>query len=174
MVKAVIIMGSSHSGQDTQTVGKALAEASGFPLIDITQYDITYFDYEHKNQGDDYLSLMEGIIESYDLLIFLSPIYWYSMSAVMKNFFDRMTDLLTIKKEVGRKLRGKSMAAISSANGEEGVDSFFSAFQLSADYLGMTYLGETHIQVEKKGALTQVGKESLQSFLVKLSSQQEP
>ena len=164
MAKGVIIMGSSHSGQDTHTTGKRLAELSGFPLVDITQYEFSYIDYDHKNEGDDYLPLMEEIIEKYDVLIFLSPIYWYSMSAVMKNFFDRMTDLLTIRKELGRKLRGKSMAAVSSANGE-GVPSFFAAFQLSAGYLGMTYLGETHIQVEKRGELTEKGQEDLQAFL---------
>lgn len=42
-----------------------------------------------------------------DKIIFATPVYWYSMSGLMKTFFDRLTDLVTIQKSVGRKLKGK-------------------------------------------------------------------
>lgn len=70
-------------------------------------------DYEHQNSNDDYLKLMKEIIKKYDTLIFTLPIYWYSMSGIMKVFFDRIADLLTFEKELGRQLRGKKMAGIS-------------------------------------------------------------
>ncbi len=50
---------------------------------------------------------MNDIVDKYDVLIFATPVYWYSMSGIMKVFFDRITDLLTIKKDIGRKLKGK-------------------------------------------------------------------
>ena len=34
------------------------------------------------------------IIEKYDTLIFATPVYWYSMSGIMKVFFDRKNDNL--------------------------------------------------------------------------------
>ena len=50
----------------------------------------------------------------YEQIIFATPIYWYAMSAQLKTFFDRMTDLLTIHKPLGRQLRkGKKMFLIA-------------------------------------------------------------
>lgn len=63
-----------------------------------------------NSRNDDYLNLMKQILEKYETLILATPVYWYSMSGIMKVFFDRLTDLLTIEKELGRKLRGKKIA----------------------------------------------------------------
>ena len=75
-------------------------------------------------------------------------VYWYSMSGLMKAFFDRITDCLKIEKETGRKLRGKYMAAISCGSDDNEVEGFFVPFQKSADYLGMTYVGNIHTWIE--------------------------
>ena len=66
------------------------------------------------------------------------------MSGTMKIFFDRLSDLLYKHKDWGRKLRGKSLACLSVSNSDDIEDSFYKAFRLSADYLGMTYLGQHH------------------------------
>lgn len=63
-----------------------------------------------NSRNDDYLNLMKQILDKYETLILATPVYWYSMSGIMKVFFDRLTDLLTIEKELGRKLRGKKIA----------------------------------------------------------------
>ena len=58
---------------------------------------------------------METIIQKYDTIIFATPVYWYSMSGTLKTFFDRLSDLLHYKKELGRQMRGKKMAMISNS-----------------------------------------------------------
>lgn len=63
-----------------------------------------------NSRNADYLNLMKQILDKYETLILATPVYWYSMSGIMKVFFDRLTDLLTIEKEFGRKLRGKKTA----------------------------------------------------------------
>ena len=83
-----------------------------FELIDLNDFDISYYDYDHKNRQDDFLPLMKKLIERYKTLVFATPVYWYTMSAVMKTFFDRISDLLTIEKDLGRQLRGKNMVLI--------------------------------------------------------------
>ncbi|AUS04013.1 hypothetical protein C1A40_00280 [Tamlana carrageenivorans] len=103
-----------------------------------------YFDYTHTNQSDDYLYLIRDLLEKYDTLVFATPVYWYAMSGIMKVFFDRLTDLLTIEKELGKKLRGKNMAIISSSYGENLGEHFWLPFQSTATYLGMNYLGHAH------------------------------
>lgn len=91
-----------------------------------------------------FLPLMQKIIANYDTFIFATPVYWYSMSGIMKVFWDRMTDLITIEKDLGRQLRGKNMAVLSCSNGNNLGENFWLPFTESADYLGMHYLGNLH------------------------------
>lgn len=149
----IVIVGSSRNDGDTAYLAKELIKQSGWDLVNLNDYDFGYFDYKHANRNDDYLTLMKSIIEKYDVLIFTTPVYWYSMSGIMKVFFDRMTDLLTIEKELGRKLRGKKMAAISCSNGENLGDHFWLPFSETAKYLGMGYLGNTHTRTGENNEL---------------------
>jgi multimeric flavodoxin WrbA len=143
-MKKVIILGSSRNDGDARALADELREKSGWDLINLNDYDISYYDYEHLNRNDDYLGLMREIISKYDTLVFVTPIYWYSMSGIMKVFFDRITDLLTIEKDLGRMLRGKKMAVISCSNGNNLGDAFWLPFSESAKYLGMEYIGDAH------------------------------
>ncbi|MEB6269385.1 NAD(P)H-dependent oxidoreductase [Staphylococcus epidermidis] len=43
--------------------------------------------------SDDYEEIINNVIKS-DIIIFLTPLYWYSMSASMKLFIDRWTETL--------------------------------------------------------------------------------
>ena len=144
-MRSVIILGSSRSDGDAKTVVNSMRKIVNWDLVDLNDYDFSYFDYLHLNRDDDFIDLMKHLLSNYDTLIFATPVYWYSMSGIMKVFFDRITDLLTIEKDLGRKLRGKNMAVISCSNGSNLGDSFWLPFKESARYLGMTYLAETHI-----------------------------
>ena len=62
----------------------------------------------------------------------------------MKVFVDRFADLVTIEKPLGRKLRQKKMAAISSSSGDNLGDDFWIPFKAFANYLGIPYLGNVH------------------------------
>lgn len=143
-LKKVIILGSSRKNGETKKVVTELIRISDWDLIDLTDFKISHFDYEHLNKNDDFIELIKKITDSYEVLIFATPVYWYSMSGIMKVFFDRITDLLTIEKELGRKLRGKNMAVISCSNGDNLEDNFWLPFKKSAEYLGMNYLTDLH------------------------------
>ncbi|GMN10184.1 flavodoxin family protein [Croceitalea sp. MTPC9] len=143
-MKKVVIVGSSRNDGNTANLTKQLIEKAKWDLVNLNDYDFSYFDYEHKNRNDDYLNLMKEITEKYETLIFVTPVYWYSMSGIMKVFFDRLTDLLTIEKEHGRKLRGKKMAVMSCSIGGNLGEHFWLPFSKTANYLGMEYLGNTH------------------------------
>ena len=101
-------------------------------------YTISPFDYEHKNKDDDFLALAKQLL-NYEHLIFATPMYWYSMSGQMKVFFDRLSDLMTIEKNLGRQLRGKTCSVLATGSDKEPPACFEQPFVLSADYLGMTY-----------------------------------
>lgn len=143
-MKKVIILGSSRKNGDTKKIVSEILSLSNWDLIELTDYNISHFDYDHLNRNDDFIDLMKKITENYSVLIFATPVYWYSMSGRMKVFFDRLTDLLRIEKEIGRKLRNKSMAVISCSNGNNLDEDFWLPFKNSANYLGMNYITDLH------------------------------
>ena len=147
-MKRIIIQGSSRSKGNTNKVVRLLMKELEFDLVDLSLKKIGYFDYEFKNQKDDFLSIIKKIANEYELIVFATPVYWYSMSGLMKTFFDRLSDCLRIEKETGRKLRGKNMAAISCGSDEIETEGFFTPFRNSAEYLGMNYLGNIHTWIE--------------------------
>ncbi len=152
-MKTVIISGSSRNDGDTKALTNELIKKSDWDLINLNDYNFGYYDYEYQNKNDDYIKLLRKIIEKYDTLVFATPVYWYSMSGIMKVFFDRITDLLEIEKDLGRKLRGKNMAAISCSIGNNLGDIFWLPFSETANYLGMEYLGSLHMITGKKNDL---------------------
>ena len=144
-MRTLIILGSSRKDGDTKKVVDNLIEISGWDMIDLNDYQFSYFDYEHLNIDDDFIPLMRKVTDEYDVIIFATPVYWYSMSGIMKVFFDRISDLLSIEKDIGRKLRMKSMAVISCSEAIESDSHFWIPFRKSAEYLGMKYLANVHV-----------------------------
>ncbi len=147
--RKVIIVGSSRSNGNTTKIVDEIAIQFNIDVINLNDYKFSYYDYESKNREDDFLPLIKLIIEKYDTLIFATPIYWYSMSGIMKVFFDRFSDLIRIEKETGRKLRGKNFAVISNSHDSEIDFDFYIPFRKSAEYLGMKYLGDKHFNADQ-------------------------
>ena len=142
--RKVIIVGSSRSNGNTSAIAEKIAIDIKADVIDLRTYTISYYDYESNNIADDFLPLIKSVLEKYDTIVFATPVYWYSMSAIMKVFFDRFSDLIKIEKETGRKFRGKSMFVVSNSYDEELDYDFYMPFRLTANYLGINYLGNKH------------------------------
>ena len=147
--KKVVILGSSRGDGNTRQQVDALVALSDCDIIDLQEYRISYYDYENANHTDDFHGLMKDVLERYETLIFATPVYWYAMSGIMKVFFDRISDLLRIEKELGRQLSGKNMAVLSCSNGDNLAEDFWHPFMRTAEYLGMNYLGHQHTYLEE-------------------------
>ncbi|HPG11607.1 MAG TPA: NAD(P)H-dependent oxidoreductase [Chitinophagaceae bacterium] len=139
----IIIQGSARSDGNTNLIARILQEKLNAGFIDLKTKNINGYEYGHENMDDDFMSVIREIIK-YDAVIFITPVYWYAMSGLMKNFFDRITDCLKVEKETGRKLRGKYLAAVSCSGDPDETEGFFVPFHNSAGYLGMHYLGDMH------------------------------
>ncbi|GAB1462814.1 flavodoxin family protein [Pedobacter sp.] len=143
MKDIVVLLGSSKKDGDTRKAIHDLNAYLSFDVIDLSDYQIGHYDYEHKNSKDGFIPLI-GRIVSYKILIFATPVYWYAMSGIMKVFFDRVTDLLDYEKDLGRELRGKDMAVLTSSVGDNLGDSFWLPFKETAKYLGINYVSGLH------------------------------
>ena len=161
--KAIVIQGSSRSHGDTRQYVNFLLELGQLDFEDLWNHKIGQYDYEYMNKDDDYLPLITRLIEDYDTWIVATPIYWYTMSGVLKTFLDRLSDLIRIHKDTGRKLRGMNLAALGISHGENFPEHFFKPFESSADYLGMNYLGSCHAWGDPKNINESIQRE-LTSF----------
>ncbi len=140
MTNPIIIVGSSRSSGNTRKAVDLIIGNSSIPIIDLKTLNISIYDYEHQNKDDDFLPLIEGIM-GHDLIVLATPVYWYTMSATMKIFLDRLTDLLDIRKDLGRKLRGKKLFIIGSLGSTSLPKGFEDAFWQTSEYLRMEYKG---------------------------------
>lgn len=142
--KAVIILGSSRSDGNMASICNQIAKQLDLSIIDLSAHNISPYDYEHNNEEDDFLPLIESLISDYEIFIFATPVYWYAMSATLKIFFDRLSDLLTIRKELGRKLRNKDTIVVTSSIGNHLGNDFWLPFYATFNYLGMNFKYHTH------------------------------
>jgi multimeric flavodoxin WrbA len=162
--KGIIILGSSNSNGETRKMVSYVGEKTGYPIIDLKTKNISDFDYEFKNRNDDFHPLIREVVDTYELIIFATPVYWYSMSGILKTFFDRISDCLKIEKETGRKLRGMEMAVISCGSDRELKAGFHMPFIETAKYLGMKYTSDVHCWVEN-GTIPALVKNKLDNFI---------
>lgn len=148
MKKGIIIQASSRSEGNTSKIVAFFQEKTDFDIIDLNQKTINHFDYEFKNKDDDFNTLFKDIVTNYQTIVFATPIYWYSMSGLLKVFFDRISDFLIKEKDFGRQLRGMNMAVISCNDYDKTFNGFTTPFVDSASYLGMHYKGHIHTWLE--------------------------
>lgn len=142
MTPAVIFGSSRRFGNTRQVIDELFVHAN-IPLFDLSDFNMSPFDYEQNNRNDDFIPLIKQLMY-YDAWVIATPVYWYSMSTQHKIFFDRFADLLKGEKDLGRQLRGKKMFVVASF-GTSYPEGFEILFQQMCDYLGMEYLGTSFI-----------------------------
>ncbi len=135
----IIIFGSSRSDGNTLQAIKLVIKNQPVPVIDLRGLNISDYDYDSMNASDDFIPLAEKMME-HNPIILATPVYWYSMSAVMKTFIDRWTDLLSIRKDLGRRLANKDLYIITSY-GSSMPKGFEDPFSQTSDYFDMHYKG---------------------------------
>ncbi|SDM94257.1 Multimeric flavodoxin WrbA [Fictibacillus solisalsi] len=112
-MKIAAIIGSSRAGGNTQQLTKlALKGIDYTPIILKEKQIIPIDDLRHAEGGfqpvtDDYENVIDTVL-GHDVLIFATPVYWYGMSGLMKNFVDRWSqslrdDRFAFKKEMSQK-----------------------------------------------------------------------
>lgn len=160
---SVLFFASARSEGNTRKICEYLSKNFEIPCIDFNDFDIAYYDYQHQYETDDFAKVMEQILQ-YDTLILATPVYWYTMSAQMKTFLDRFTDLLKINKDLGRQLKTKGLKVLCCSSDEEEYPEFWKPFERSADYLGMQYQGQVHTWLEA-GQIPELVKHRLINFV---------
>ncbi|TQR11651.1 flavodoxin family protein [Psychrobacillus soli] len=94
-----VLYGGNRPNGNTEALTKKVIQGLTVEEIYLKDYLIEpIVDKRHANEGfseinDDYNSIIDRILQ-HDILIFSTPIYWYSMTGTMKNFIDRWSQTL--------------------------------------------------------------------------------
>lgn len=144
-----VLLGSSRSeGNSEQLTQKVLAgiDAAWIKLNEKTIRPIV--DQRHDPQGfapvnDEYESVISQVLVS-DTLIFSTPLYWYGMSGLMKNFIDRWSQSLRdTRYEFRDQMRGKKCYLVVTGGSEVYVKALpmVQQFNLICEFMGMEFTG---------------------------------
>lgn len=162
MNRTLSILGTSRSQGNTRLTLEAVLQGRA-PVIDLNGHSITPYDYTHQNSGDGFLGLARQLVKA-DTVVLATPVYWYSMSAQLKTFLDRLTDLTRVHKALGRALKGKSLFLVASSSSPELPPGFVAPFELSAEYFGMRWGGAFHAYFESDLVLSPEAEAQARAF----------
>lgn len=145
MTNTIAVIGSSRRAGNTGQLIDWVAGEIDCEVIDLGDQQISPYDYQHRNLHDDFIPLVDNLLKA-DNIVFASPVYWYAMSAQMKVFFDRLSDLLDVEdlKDRGRKLREKNGFVVATSISQLVAPAFKQSFIDTFGYLGMNFGGSLH------------------------------
>ncbi|MCB0636469.1 MAG: flavodoxin family protein [Lewinella sp.] len=167
-MKRIIVFGSSRGEGNTALIARYLGDKLGCPVRDLNDYPMVPYAYDNVYpENDRYLALMEELVGYHEWLL-VSPVYWYAMSAQMKIFFDRISQVLRHREDLLEALHGTRMWAICVSSDSDEIPGFFEPFRLSAKYLHMDYLGYLHAWGGREQQLKPAVKLRLDSFIRRL------
>lgn len=95
-MKITTFIGSSREESNSEILADLVTKDINHTKIDLKNLSIQpIHDLRHADGGfqlvdDDYDTIINAFLES-DLIIFSTPIYWYTMSGIMKNMIDRLS-----------------------------------------------------------------------------------
>jgi len=147
--KTIAVFASARRNGNTGKFIDWIAGNLDIQVIDLSEKDITPYDYDHENINDDFVPVMNQLLE-YENIIFVTPVYWYGPSAQMKVFIDRTSDFLDVEelKDIGRKLKNKTAYIVCTSISQDADSSFINGFKNTFKYLGMNYGGYVHANCE--------------------------
>ncbi len=142
--KAVVLWASARKNGNTSESVKCLTKNTNIKSICLNDYDIEPYQYDHAYTNDTFKDLVTEI-SKHNVIVFSTPVYWYAMNAQMKIFFDRMSDLITIDKKMGRALAGKSIYLMASGCEEVLPEGFEMPFERTGKYFDMMFNGTLYL-----------------------------
>ena len=153
-MNVLIIVGTARTGGNTWKSVHALTrsisayrEDFNIKIVDLSALSINFFRYSKDEVPDDFIGVVKRMVDS-DAIVFATPVYWYSMSTIMKAFFDRLTDILMIEsyRPIKKALKGRLTYLIANGEDQEIPEGFVVPFKFTSKYLNMSYCNEVYLE----------------------------
>jgi len=140
MTLPLVILGSARSDGETRRAVDLAFPSGTAELVVLPNFSIGGYDYRHFNANDAFGHIAPKMAAA-DRIVFATPVYWYAMSAPLKIFFDRLTDMTENWKALGKSLRDKPVWMIATGTETVLPEGFEVPFARTAGYFGMRYRG---------------------------------
>jgi multimeric flavodoxin WrbA len=160
-VSILTILGSARGESHTQALLDAVLSGRPATRIDLRELDIRQYEYDRAMERDDFGTVAEAMI-AHEQIVFATPVYWYAMSGRMKVLFDRFTDLVGVRKDLGRQLKGRRVILLACGSEPRLPDGFEVPFRETAVYLGMVYRSAFYGRTNKHGLLPSTAADARQ------------
>ncbi|WP_431802577.1 flavodoxin family protein [Halobacillus andaensis] len=98
-MSTIVIHGSTRENGNTEYLAKQAVPEKNTTHIYLRNHQIEVIkDERHSENGfkkidDDHHAIIDQML-AHDVIIFATPVYWYSMSGLMKNFVDRFSQVV--------------------------------------------------------------------------------
>ena len=147
------IVGTSRRDGNTAMLADAVfRRLPSSRLANLADFSVAPYDYDHRHGADDFIPLARLMAEA-KTIVFATPVYWYAMSAQMKAFVDRLSDLTETHKPLGRALAARTVFVIATST--YGMPAYFERpFAQTADYFDMRWGGVLHERFDEDRVMT--------------------
>lgn len=164
MSKVLIISGSARNTGNTYKTVQEITRGYDCNVAQLANLNINHYDYDYKNQSDDFYDISNIMLAS-QKIVFATPVYWYSMSAHMKIFFDRLSDLLDIRKQDGKRLAKKKIYLLANGKTDNTLpDGFEVPFEKTANYFDMIYEGKCFVKFNQNDEIDYNISDKIEAF----------
>ncbi|MBN2418793.1 MAG: flavodoxin family protein [Deltaproteobacteria bacterium] len=156
--KIVFIQGAPRKKGNTRAAAKITMEAAREQGAEVTEIDVTTLSFkepgctgcykcqnsdEYKCALNDEVAEKVATLPGYDVIVLATPLYWWSYTAQLKIFIDRMYSLMKFSGE-GHKsaIAGKAMGLLATAGGpyENNLELLETQWKNPADMLGCKFM----------------------------------
>ncbi|MCS1352711.1 flavodoxin family protein [Mechercharimyces sp. CAU 1602] len=160
----IVLYGGTRPNGNTESLTEQTLSGLEVERINLSQFSIAPIkDQRHERGGfdpidDDYDTIIDRLLP-HDIIVFATPIYWYSMSGIMKNFIDRWSQTMRDNRYPGfRERLGEKTAYVIAVGGDnphiKGLP-MIQQFQYICDFMGITFAGYLLGQGSKPGDIRQ-------------------
>jgi NAD(P)H-dependent FMN reductase len=147
MKNPIVILASARRDSNTLRALQATCPVRDYELIDLLDFSIAPYSYDSDYPaGDDFLAIARQMTEA-EVVVFATPVYWYAMSGALKNFFDRLTDLISTQKPIGRALKERTCYLVACGSDPELPEGFEVPFRRTCEYFEMEFAGSFYTPI---------------------------
>lgn len=162
-MKPLVILGSARADGETRRAVNIAFAPDAIDLAILPNLAIGGYDYDHRNAPDGFAAIAQAMRDA-SAIVFATPVYWYAMSAPLKIFFDRLTDLTENLKPHGKALAGKPVWVIATGTEPVLPEGFEVPFARTADYFAMRYRAAFYLHTGEEAAMREADEAALERF----------
>ena len=156
--KIVFIQGGPRKKGNTRAVARMAIEAAKEQGASVTEIDVTALSFkepgcigcykcqnsdEYKCALNDEVAEKVATLPEYDVIVLATPLYWWSYTAQLKIFIDRMYSLMKLTGEEHKSaIAGKKLGLLATAGGpyENNLELLEAQWKNPADMLGCKFM----------------------------------